>query len=403
MSDFNKLNFSDTEDFSMEDSSALEDFLNGDTSKIEKIDPKKEQKKKEEDEKKKTPVKKEATENEENKSEEEQEESIDVLEELSKEENTSDEEEEEPAAKKSASKETSEETTEDNQFEVISRQMYEAGIFMQDDEDEEAVLASSPEELLQLFQANAQKAALRNIDSFLRSRGDDRMDLFQAIFVDGVDPKEYIPAYNRVQDFENLDITDESNQEKVIREYYNRLKWSPEKINAKVQKLKDYGDLEEEAQEVHPKIVEQDKEDLEQQKLAKQQEEQTKKQNEQAYQQGVQKILVDAIKTKELAGIPVTEKLAREVAGYMLQPKYRLPNGEVISELDKEFLESKRPENLKDRVAFAILKKINFDFSKIEKKAIATKTNELFSGLQKRSVKSKTEKVQQNDDFWKGL
>lgn len=392
------LNFGETEDFSMEDSSALEDFLNGDTSKIEKIDPKKEAKKAEE-EKKKAPVK----EVEASKEEIKEEEPVDVLEELSKEDEP--EEKEEDTKKKPAVKaeEEKEEEEVDNQFEVISRQMYEAGIFMQDEDEEQAVLASTPEELLQLFQANAQKASMRNLENFLRSRGDDRMDLFQAIFVDGVDPKEYIPAYNRVQDFESLDITDEANQEKAVREYYSRLNWSPEKINAKVQKLKDYGDLEEEAQEVHPKIVEQDKESLEQQKLQKQQEEQTKKDNDKLYQQSVQKTLVEAIKEKELAGIPITEAKAREVAQFLLQPKYRLPNGEVISEYDKYILESRKPENIKDRVTFALLKLNNFDFSKIEKKAISTKTNELFTGLQKRSVKSKTEKVSQNDDFWKGL
>lgn len=401
MADLGKLDFGSTEEFSLDTPSEIEDFLNGDTSKIEKIDPKKEQKKEEKKIDPKTSPKKK----EEDDEDEEQEEQIDVLDVIDAEDEEG--EEEKPKAKPEKKKEDQAdgEDTDDesNEFEVMSRQLYDMGIFMQDEGDEEPVLAQSPEEFASLFQQNAQKAALRNLDNFLRSRGDDRMDLFEAVFVNGVDPKEYLPVYNRVQDFENLDITAEENQEKVFREYYKRAGLSDGLVEKKLQKAKDYGDLEEEVQDLHPKLVDQDKEELERQKLEKKAEEQAKKQSEQTYQQGVQKILVEAIKNKELSGIPVNENLAREVANYMLKPQYRLPNGEVISELDKEFLESKKPENLKDRVAFALLKKIKFDFSKIEKKAITKETNELFQGLKKRTVKSKNEKVVQKDNFWDSL
>jgi hypothetical protein len=386
MADFNKLDLGSTEEFSMDSPSEIEDFLNGDTSKIEKIDPKKE-------EKKQTPVKKKEEEKQED------EEDVDILDALSEE----DEDPEKPE-KKEEKKETEESSDDDsNEFEVMSRQLYEMGIFVQGEDEDEPILATSSEEFANLFQQNAQKAAFRNLDNFLRSRGDDRMDLFEAIFVNGVDPKEYLPAYNRVQDFENLDITVEENQEKVFREYYKRAGLSDSLVEKKLQKAKDYGDLEEEVQDLHPKLVDQDKEELERQKLQKQQEEQTKKQNDLVYRQSVQKTLVDAIKTKELSGIPVTEAKAREVADYLLTPKYRLPNGETISEFDKYFLESKKPENINDRVLFALLKLNKFDFSKIEKKAITKETNELFQGLKKRTVKSKNEKVVQPDNFWDSL
>lgn len=402
-----KLNIGSTEDFSMEDSSEIEAFLNGDTD-IKKIEPKKEEKSNP-----KAPVKKvskktdqdEEQEDTEEEDQEDQEEGIDVLDALSSDEE-SDEQQDEPKEKpkKKEAKAEDDESPEENSFEVISRQMYDAGIFTQDEDEDEVVLAKSPEELLALFQANSQKSALRQLDSFLRSRGDDRMDLFEAIFVNGVDPKEYIPVYNRVQDFEGLDISQEENQERVVREYYKRLNWKEDAIAKKVQKLKDYGDLEEEAGVMHPQLVEQDKDALEQQKLQKQQEEQTKKAGKIAFQQGVQKTLVEAIKAKDLGGIPITEAKAKEVMVYLVQPKYRLPNGEEISEFDKYLLESKKPENIKDRVLFAYLKLNGFDFSKIEKKAISTKTNELFAGLQKKAVKSKNEKVTQgNDDFWSPL
>jgi hypothetical protein len=396
MADFN-FGIQNTEEFSMEDNSALESFLNGEVPKLEKLDTTRKEDKKEEKKPVKPPVKTSKAPEEEEEEETQEEESIDVLEALEAEDNA----EEESSTKKEKSEPEGEEEDVNN-YEVLSEQLYDLGIFTTDEEGER-VVATSGEELASLFQQNAHKMAVRNLDNFLRQRGEDRMELFEAIFVNGVDPSEYLPVYNQVQNFEQLDMSIEGNQEKVFREYYRRLNWDSNKIETKLQKAKDYGDLPDDSEEILSKILEQDKESLKQQEEKAKLQDLQKKQAEQQYQASVQAVVVEAMKAKELDGFPVTEGTAKAVYNFLVQPKYKLPNGEVITEYDKWHLESKRPENIKQRALIALLQLNKFDFSKIEKKAISKESNELFSRLKKSSVKSKTQKPAQTDNFWNNL
>lgn len=291
------------------------------------------------------------------------------------------------------------ETTETNEFEVMSNQLFQLGVFTQDEEDEEFVPARTAEEFAERFQQEKQKGATQWLDAFLRKNGEDRMDLFEAIFINNMDPREYLPAYNQVMDLEEMNLEEEVNQEKVFREFYHRQGFSPEKIETKLQKAKDYGDLADDAQEMHQRLLEDDRKALEEKQAAKEREEQVRQQTEQVYKNSVTKILIESLKAKELKGLPITEKKAKEAADFLTTPKYRTPSGELLTEFDKFVLESKKPENVEMRAIIALLHLNNWDFSKIEKKAISKETNQLFSGLKKTTVKSKTTKVNQPDPW----
>lgn len=281
-------------------------------------------------------------------------------------------------------------------FENLSKELYKANVFTVGDDGKE-VIAKSPEEFLNLFNQEKEKGAEQWLENFLSQYGQDRMDMFQAIYVNGVDPKEYLPVYNNIQSLENVNLEDEASQEKVLRTYYERLGWDTNKIDQKVEKLKSYSDLEDEAKTVHPLLIKQDKDNLAQITFKEEQRQQAINQADVEYKTSLEKVLNDSIKSKELAGIPVNPKKAEAAFNFMYKKNWKTADGNTLTDFDKFILDSKKPENIAIRTKIALLALDGFDFTKIEKKAISTESNELFSSLaQKQAKKSNTQPASQN-------
>jgi len=288
------------------------------------------------------------------------------------------------------------EETEENAFESFSKELYNLDFFTVP-EGEEPVIPKSGEELLDLMNKEKQLGATIWLQNYLSKHGDDRKELFEAIFVDGVDPKDYLPVYNEVQSFENLALDNEKNQELVLRTYYKRAGWSDEKIEGKIDKLKSYSDLEDEAATVHPILVEQDKRQLESLREEKAEQNERILAQEEEYKASITKVLQEKIKEKQFDGIPLTDKDAKKAYDFLQVKKWKTPSGELLTDFDKFILESKRPENIAQRTKIALLALNNFDFSKIEKKAVAKESTTLFSSLAtQKSKKSNTQPVQNN-------
>lgn len=287
-----------------------------------------------------------------------------------------------------------EEEDKGNSYEELAKDLLRLGVFSA---KENEVPAKTGQELLARFQEEGQLRATQWLDDFLTSNGDENRDLFDAIFIKGVSPAEYLPVYNEVQKFEGMDLTIEDNQKRVYREFYKRVGMDEDKVEKRLQKTIDYGDLESEVPDLHEKIVSQDKDRL----LEMEQESQIQKANvkkaDAEYKNGIQKILSEAVKTKEFKGMPVTEKRAREAFDFIYTPKYKTPNGQLLTEFDKFVLESKRPENLEQRLILAFLKLDNFDFKNIKKQAISEESKELFNSLASKVTKDKTRATKTNE------
>jgi len=369
---------------------AAEAFLSGaDPKEIEKIEeeeeviPKKEAKK----ELPKKEVKKE--EDEVNK-----EELINSL--LSSEEKDEENKEEEEVSEKDSEK------GELNHFEVFSEELYKLGSFTVD-EGEEPIIAKTPEEFLELFNAQKQKGATEWLDNFLSKHGDDRRELFDAIFINGANPNEYLPVYNEVENFENLDLDTEDNQESVIRSYYTKMGWDKEEVDLKVEKLKQYADLEDEAKRVHPKLVLQEKKKLEQLNEDAKNKQLAAAQADQEYKQHVSALLQEKLKTKDFDGIPLDIKKAEKAFDFLYTKKWKLPSGELLTDWDKFVLETKNPENISKRVKMALLAINDFDFTNIKKTAISGKSSELFSKLVVKDAKQSNTKKQVDNSTWANI
>ena len=69
---------------------------------------------------------------------------------------------------------------------------------------------------------------------------------------------DFVANYTQQLDVASMDISDESGQEKAIKEYYRSLDWSDTKIKKHIERLKDSGesDFKEEAEDCRNKLVE---------------------------------------------------------------------------------------------------------------------------------------------------
>lgn len=311
-----------------------------------------------------------------------------------------DEEEEEdapaPAPKAATAEDADDEEEGDNipttQFAALSNDLFKLGVFTKD-EDEEEISISTPEEFLERFEAEKKKGAIDVVNNFIGQFGEDYQNAFQSIFVNGVDPKEYFSTYNAIENFTQMDLSQESNQVAVIRQALADQGFDPEDITSEVERLKNYGDLESVSEKHHKVLVK--KEAAKLQKLEADRTAQLQQQAaiKQQYQQNVNAVLQEKIKSKEFDGIPLNPKLATELQDFLLAEKWKTPSGETLTDFDRTILDLKRPENHALKVKVGLLLKIlekDPTLSTIQKSGISKKSSELFGEVARQATKSST-------------
>lgn len=306
------------------------------------------------------------------------------------------EEEEAPVAEKSKSAKQTEDSQEEqqqeeevSQFTALARDLAKLGVFSVD-EDEDLDI-STPEEFLERFQEEKKKGAIEVVNQFIGQFGEDYQQAFDAIFVKGVDPKEYFGTYNSVVNFAEMDISDESNQVKIIKQALADQGFEAEDINSEVERLKNYGDLESVATKHHKVLVKKEAAKLHELERRSEIELQQKQAVKSQYINNVQSVLQEKLKTKEFDGIPLNPKLANELQDFLLVDKYKTNSGETLTDFDRTILELKRPENHAMKVKVALLLKIlekDPTLSTIQKTGISKKSNELFGEVARQVTKS---------------
>lgn len=267
-----------------------------------------------------------------------------------------------------------------NPFSSFTKELYNLGAFVKD-EDEEVEIPSTPEQFLETFNAQVGRRAESAVENFISRFGEDYQEAFDAIFVKGVDPKQYFTVYNNIQSFSEMDLSSENNQEAVVRQTLKDMDYEEEDIDTEVERLKSYGDLEDVAKKHHKVLVKKEAQKLqqitEQQAKARAQQDAIKKQ----FASSVAQTLQEKVKTKDFDGIPVNPKLANEVQDMLLTEKWKNSTGEPLTDFDVEILNLKRPENHAMKVKVALLLKIlknDPTLSTIKKSAITKQTNQLF-------------------------
>ena len=278
------------------------------------------------------------------------------------------------------------------QFTALANDLYKLGVFTSDD-DEDPQPISTAEEFLERFNEEKKKGAIETVNNFIGQFGEDYQEAFEAIFVKGVNPKEYFGTYNEIVSFAEMDLSDEGNQTRIIKQALADQGFEPEDIETEVERLKNYGDLESVATKHHKVLVKKEAAKLQQMEAKSEAELQQKAQIRNQYINNVQSILQEKVKAKEFDGIPINPKLAGELQDFLLVDKWKTPSGETLTDFDRAILDMKKPENHAMKVKLGLLMKMlekDPTLSTIQKTGVTKKSNQLFGEVARQVERAKT-------------
>ena len=281
---------------------------------------------------------------------------------------------------------------EGTQFTALANDLFKLGVFTNDDGEEEQPV-STAEEFLERFNAEKKKGASEIVQNFIGQFGEDYQEAFDAIFVKGVNPKDYFGTYNQVVDFAEMDLSDENNQVRIIKQALADQGFEPEDIETEVERLRNYGDLENVATKHHKVLVKKEAAKLQQMEAKAEQELQQKQAIRNQYITNVQSILQDKVKNKEFDGIPINPKIANELQDFLLVDKWKTPTGETLTDFDRAILDMKRPENHEMKVKVGLLLKLlekDPTLSTIQRTGVTKKSNQLFGEVARQVTKAKS-------------
>lgn len=331
---------------------------------------------------------------------------LDEGEEDDEEEEEDDEEVVAAGGKKPEKKPGEQDSAEESEFTSLSRDLLRLGVFTKDN-DEEDIEIKTPQEFLERFNLEKRKGTDEMLGQFLSRFGEDYKEAFKAIYVKGVDPKDYFGVYNNIVNFAELDLADESNQMSVIRQALTDQGFEPEDITSEIERLKNYGDLEAVATKHHKVLVKKEAHKLQDMERKAELEQQQRIAIRSQYVQNVQSTLQEKLKAKQFDGIPLNPNLANELQDFLLVDKYKTASGETLTDFDRAILELKRPENHAQKVKIALLMKImekDPTLSTIQRVGATKKNEQLFGELAKRTGKeSKSSGTQQRKSWFDEL
>jgi hypothetical protein len=301
-----------------------------------------------------------------------------------------------PPAKAPVAKAESDEDDDDEpqgtQFTALANDLYKLGVFTSEDDDDQQPI-STAEEFLERFNEEKKKGASEIVQNFIGQFGEDYQDAFDAIFVKGVNPKEYFGTYNQVVNFAEMDLSNEDNQVRIMKQALSDQGFDAEDVETEVERLKNYGDLESVATKHHKVLVKKEANKLQQMEAKAEQEQVQKQAVRNQYINNVQSILQDKVKAKEFDGIPINPKLATELQDFLLVDKWKTPTGETLTDFDRAILDMKKPENHAMKVKVGLLLKMlekDPTLSTIQRTGVTKKSNELFGEVARQVTKAKT-------------
>lgn len=310
--------------------------------------------------------------------------------------NHEDEDDDTPApSAKTPTNEDNDDDPEDSgstQFSALANDLFKLGVFNKEDEEGDVEI-KTPEDFLERFNSEKKKGAIDMVNQFIGQFGEDYQNAFDAIFVKGVNPQEYFTAYNEAVNYAEMDLTIESNQEAVMRKSLTDQGFDKEDVDTEIERLKNYGDLEQVANRNHKVLVKKEAIKMQEMEQKAQHELAQKAQVRNQYITNVQSVIQDKLKTKEFDGIPLTPKLAGELQDFLLVDKYKTPSGELLSDFDKAILDLKKPENHASKVKIALLLKVletDPNLTTIQKKGVTKQTDALFGEVARQVTKDKT-------------
>lgn len=274
-------------------------------------------------------------------------------------------------------------------FQEIAKSLFDAGIFTKQ-ENEDPASYKDAASLKERFEYEKKLGAYQEINDFLERFGEDYKEAFKAIFIDGVHPKDYLAAYVNKIDISSIDLSVEKNQEYIVERALRSLGLEDEEIKKEIDKLKNYGDLEDSARRYHKVLLKKEEENLKKLQQQRQEELERQKQFEEQYATQLKKIISEKVKERSFDGYPITPKVGEKLFDFLYTKKWKLPTGETLTDFDRYIIELNSPENFQKKAKLALLLINDLDLSKVEKQAISKKSDEIFSTLADKVTKIKS-------------
>lgn len=286
--------------------------------------------------------------------------------------------------------------TQENEFMVISKGLLESGVFSESEEP----LPETPEQFVERFQKEKIKGANEQLTKFLSQFGQDYMDAFRAIYINGVNPKEYFQIGAQSENILNLDMEQEANQKKITKKYYMEVSGLSEaRAEKMLQSVIEDGELDSEANMALTKFKEQHESKLAAVEQAKIQDQERRAQEKQYFNHHVTQFLQTKKDSKDFDGLKFNDDISMTVQRNLTQPAYKLPNGELITEFQKFIMELSNPENIETAIKIALLRENDFDFSKIQAKKAKEEQSSIWNSLKKQTQRQSNTQSKPVDGF----
>lgn len=263
------------------------------------------------------------------------------------------------AAEESNENDESVETTDKGQysFKALASYLSEEGLIDFEDSDD-------LEDNEELFKQSVKSTIEKEITAYKESIPEKAKQLIEYIEKGG-DVDSYLTKLQKPFDIKNVDLTSESEQEKVVREYLKNQEYSQEEIDETITDYKDSLILEKQAK-VATKQLEKHYSKIEQSLLAEQ--EAIQEARKEQYSQYLSNVNTVIDNSDTLAGLPLTNKEKLDFKRYLLSP-----DKEGLTQYAKEVAENP----VQTQLELAYLKYMKYDFSKAMKKGETLATQKI--------------------------
>lgn len=189
---------------------------------------------------------------------------------------------------------------------------------------------------------------------------------------------------------EDIDITDEKNQEKVLKVLMSQDGEDDEIIEAQIEFLKESGKLASIAEKKFNKWKEERAEEMKEQVEVQAKRKQAARESQLKFKKDLSTLVTE---NQEIKGLSISKKEAGELPSYISDTSVKLQDGRQISPFYKDLFEA-----LKDgekTVALAKILKSDFDFSDLKKTIVTKSTKELKNNIERQEKKSPKERSSQ--------
>lgn len=306
------------------------------------------------------------------------------------------EDEEEPADKKSTGLEDEDEADDINYFEVFGKGLVKAGML---DLNENEEIEWTEETFLSKMDETIEKKAWDTLEGLaMETYGEAGVKLVEDIFINKAPIQQYLQMFANQQVVEDVDLDDVVNQERVVRLYLAKTGMDEDEIEDQLTFAANNDKLGAYAQKYHGKLVER----LNQEKdaLAQQSRDQVmlQKQRDQEREESYAAVLEKSIKSGDIEGYPINERVASDLFQFVLAKPHQLPNGQRITEFEYKLARMRQEEPSKF-LALARLVQNDLDLSPVKKKGVTEETNSIFNELKTKTKKTTKSSKSDQDVF----